>query len=129
MRNIKKLAHLVTAATLQFTRLYQKQAVDWAKVEAAACYVKGVQAVRRQCLFVALQFFALFLLAAAAVMFPLGIVMLLPCALKTKLFLLASLGVIYAGAPLFVLSQLFSEKRWLAFTKSSLIVEKVTRKN
>ena len=67
-------ADLVLDTALEFTRAYKKKAVDWAKIEAAACYVKGVDLVRRQCLFLAMQVFALVLFALSVILFPLVVI-------------------------------------------------------
>lgn len=129
MEKIQKLTDLMIDAALDFTREYQKKATAWAKIEAAACYVKGVHLVRRQCLFLALQFFGLILLSISVIFFPIFLLYFAPFSAPTKLMIVAGLGVIYIGAPLLFFFRLFSEKRWLEFSKTNEIIDKVTSQN
>ena len=61
---LKKFKGLLLDATVGLVKQYQSKSIDLVKLEAAACYVRGVQLLRRQ---VFLLTVVLFLVVTAAV--------------------------------------------------------------
>ena len=115
-------------ATVGVVKQYQSKSIHLVKLEAAACYVRGIQLLRRQVFLLAA---ILFLAAAAAVgviVVPLVWLALAPWSIGVKLWLALLLGVLDIGLPLGILAHLFSEKKWMEFSKSNELMESVLKK-
>ena len=102
---------------------------DLAKMEAAACYVKGVDLVRRQLVFLALRILALFVAAFGIVALPLAVVACLPWPSAAKLAAVFFLGVLYMTFPAVLFCRSLSERRWMEFSRADHFVKEALKKN
>ena len=125
---IKKFIELFFDSTLGLLRQYQKKSFHMARVAAAAVYVQGVQALRKQLLTLFRVLIAAFVMAFALVVTPFFIVMLIPTDPGVKIMLAAFLGLIYILIPAVFLWTLFSEKKWMEISGSERLVETLTKK-
>ena len=126
---LKKFKELFLDATVGLVKQYQSKSIDLVKLEAAACYVRGIQLLRQQVLLLA---WILFLVATAAVgviVVPLVWLALAPWPVAVKLWLAVLLGVVDIGLPLGILAHLLSEKKWMELSKSDELMESVVKKD
>ncbi|MGH7198187.1 MAG: hypothetical protein ACREH5_05560 [Candidatus Omnitrophota bacterium] len=119
MKTARQIADLVLGCAV----------ADLAKIEAAACYVKGVNLVRRQLIFLALRFLFLFVGAFAIVALPLAVVACMPWAPAVKLFGVFLLGTVYLSVPAIILWRSLSQERWMEFSQADRFVEQAIKKN
>jgi len=119
MRTLKGFADLV----------WESAVADLAKIEAAACYVKGVNLVRRQLIFLALRVLWLFVLAFAIVALPLAAVACMPWAPLVKLAGVFVLGAVYVTVPAVILWRSLSQDRWMELSRANRFVEEAVKKN
>ncbi len=129
MEILKKFSDLLFDTALSVVGDYQRKAMDLAKIEAAACYVKGVQVVRRQCLTLLLIVFSLILLAVAIVVIPLTLIFMVPLSLELKIAAVCLMGVLTLGIAFAVLSHFLSSEKWMEFSKSNELVAHAIQKN
>ena len=126
MQFLNKLTDLLYDATLGLLKQYQEKTIDLAKIHAATYLVKAVQIVRRQTLLFVLFVVCLFVLAAGIVILPLALVFLSPWNAGVKVFFVLFLGILDVAIPAAILSRVFSEKKWLEFTKAQELLDKVS---
>jgi hypothetical protein len=119
MRPIRKIADAVLDSTV----------ADLAKIEAAACYVKGVDLVRRQLVFLASRVLWLFIMAFALVALPLAAVVCMPWPPAVKLSAVMALGAVYLTAPAVILWRSLSQEQWMRFSRADRCVEEAVKKN
>lgn len=122
---LKKIADFIYDLTLGLVKQYQSTAVDLAKIEAAAFYLRLVKALREHFVSLVVLLFCLMTAAFGIISIPLAIVLCLELTLKTKILLLVLLGVLYICVPLAVANRYLSEKAWITGTKSDEVLKKV----
>jgi len=116
-------------ATVGLVKQYQSKSINLVKLKAAACYVRGVQLLRRQVLLLATVLFLVATAAVSVIVAPLIWLALAPWPIGVKLWLALLLGALDIGLPLFILSHLLSEKKWMKFSKSDELMESVMKKD
>ena len=116
-------------ATVDLVKQYQARSVDLVKLEAAACYVRGIQILRRQVVLLAAVLFLVATAGVAVIVVPLVWLALAPWPAEVKLWLAALLGVLDIGLPLGALAHLFSEKKWMELSRSDELMENVLKKD
>ena len=126
---LKKFKGLLLDATVGLVKQYQSKSIDLVKLEAAACYVRGVQLLRRQVLLLAAVLFLMATAAVGVIVVPLVWLALAPWPMGTKLWLALLLGVLDIGIPLGILAHLLSEKKWMELSKSDELMESVMKKD
>lgn len=109
---------------------YKKSAVDFAQIETARVYIRGVQVVRNVYVQVALLIVGLLVLMCGFLMLN---VALFACVWHcigpgTAISLLAALGALYFLGPLCVILYLGSERNWMRFSGASEWVSKLIRR-
>jgi hypothetical protein len=122
---IKKFVDLIEDVTIGFFKQYQSNAVDLAKIEAAALYLKIVKLLRDHFLIFSVMLMALLILAVAFVALPAIAVLCAPVAFKTKLLMLSVLALVDIALPLAFLRRFLSEETWLKVSKTDKVLEKV----
>ena len=120
---IKKLKETFIDSTFGLLFRYQKNVLSLAKIHTALFYLKSIQALRKQVLFVVGAIFTLLFLAVALVVAPFMIVLVAPIAVKVKFFLICFLAVLDLGVPSIVLAKGLSEKKWMELFKSDELME------
>ena len=108
---------------------YRLVSLDLFKIQAAAAYVKGVQAVRRWWIGAILLAIVLLLLMVGFVMVHVGFFLWMPWCLVTKAIILLVLGLVYMGLALVVIFKICSEKAWLESSQANKLIEEATRKS
>ena len=126
---LKKFKELFLAATVDLVKQYQSKSIDLVKLEAAACYVRGVQLLRGQILLLAAILFLVATAAVSVIVVPLVWLALAPWPAEVKLWLVVLLGILDIGLPLGILAHLLSEKKWMALSKSDELMESVMKKD
>jgi hypothetical protein len=126
---LKKFKGLLLDATVGLVKQYQSKAMDLVKLEAVACYVRGVQLLRQQVLLVAGILFLVVVSAVAVIIVPLVWLALAPFPYKIKLTLALILGLADIAVPLGILAYLLSEKKWMEFSKSDELLASVMKKD
>jgi hypothetical protein len=124
------LKGLVTAVFFWLVNRYRRVSIEVLKLEAAGCYLKGIQAGRR-------GLFSILKIWLAVFFFALGVV-LLHAALFCGLYLwtqsiaavalgLLVVGGLYVGFILLAAGILLSEKAWMQYFKADKLVADLTR--
>ena len=125
---LKKFKGLLLDATVGLVKQYQSKSIDLVKLEAAACYVRGIQLLRQQVLILAAVLFLVATAAVSVIVVPLVWLALAPWPIGMKLWLALLLGVLDIGLPLGILAYLLSEKKWMELSKSDALMESVMKK-
>ena len=126
---LKKFADLLFDATVGLAKEYQQKTVELAKITAASYYLQVIQALRKHCVSIFLVIFFTLTLVVTVVVTPIALLMLAPWNIAVKMAAVCVLGILYAAVSLYFVMDLFSEKRWLRFSGSEELVEKVASKN
>ena len=121
----KKLGDLLCEIGTTLFQDYQSKAVDLAKIEAAALYIRGIKMLREHFVAVVTLIFSLILLAFAVILVPFVLVFCMDWTAKTKVIVVCVLSVFYIGIPLLLIRRFISEKTWMRMSKSDELLEKV----
>jgi hypothetical protein len=120
---LKRLKDLLYDSTVGLLREYQRKALELAKITAASFYIEGVKKLRQYTLRLFFGLLTIFVLAMVIVVTPLAFIALGPWSPMAKMAALGVYALIYLGACLWALSDFFSEKRWLEFSRSRQLLE------
>lgn len=123
MTVLKKLADFAVEAATEIAGLFKM--LDLIKVQALNYYLQGVQKVRQFCLFLVLVFAALLLFACGFILMHVAFLMYAPLEPLVKFALLLGLGGIYCLFAALFLGRVFSEKKWIEFSKANRWMEEV----
>ena len=126
---LKKFKGLLLDATIGLVKQYQSKSIDLVKLEAAACYVRGIQLLRQQILLLAAILFLVAVSAVAVIVVPLVWLALVPIPHNIKIWLALLLGLLDLGLPLGFLAKLLSEKKWMELSKSDELLASVMKKD
>ena len=126
---IKEIAGALFGEAMGLAKECERNAMDLAKLEAAALYLKAVKKVRRQCLELCGILFLLGIMAAGIVGVPVAVIFLLPWAPALKLGALGVLGAVYLFVPLYILRRAAGEKRWMQWTRAGHLLSTITENN
>ena len=126
---LKKFKELFLDATVGLIKQYQSKSIDLVKLEAAACYVRGIQLLRRQVLLLAAILFLVATAAVGVIVVPFVWLTLAPWPIGVKLWLALFLGVLDISLPLGILAHHLSEKKWMELSKSDELMESVMKKD
>ena len=126
---LKKFKELFVDATLGLVKQYQAKSLDIVKINAAACYIRGVQVLRQQVLVFTLILFLVAMAAVAVVAVPLVLLALTPWSREVKLVVAVLLGAVDISLPLFMAAHFLSEKKWMEFTKSDELIDSLTKES
>ena len=129
MKLSKSFTVSLLVAALDFSKRYQRKAVDLAKIKGASYYLQGVKVLRRQCLIVLATLFSLILLTAGLIVLPAAVVAYSSWTAGTKMLATCGLALGYAGLACAILHHLFSEARWMEFTKANQLLSEVFKEN
>ena len=121
----KKISDLLCDIGSTLLRDYQSKAVDMAKIEAAALYIRGIKALREHFLAVVTLIFSLLLLAFSVILLPLAFILCTDWTAGAKISALGVLSIFYIGIPWIVVRRFLSEKTWMRLSKSDELLEKV----
>ncbi len=120
---LKGLKGLVIDGVVDAVKQYQSKSASLVKIKATLWYIQGVQLLRRQTLVFALILFLVVMAALAIVIVPFILLAIAPWTQNVKWTVALLLGLADIAVPLLLLARLFSEKRWMRFTKSNELLE------
>lgn len=126
------LRSFATAVALWFFNRYRRLSIDLIKLEAAASYLKAIQAVRQGVLSALLLWLGVFIFALGVVMLHTGLFVwlyLLADNLRAVVIGLLSLGCIYVIIILLIVCRAMSERAWMKYFKADKLVADLTRKD
>jgi hypothetical protein len=126
---IKKITDLLYDSTVGLLRDYQRKTIELVKISAASFYIEGIRKLRKHTLYLFYGVAALLMLALAVVITPLAFIALGPWSASAKMIALGVYALIYLGVPILYLRDLFSEKRWMEFTRSQKILDDLASSN
>lgn len=121
----KKLRGLIFDATIGLVREYHQKTVTLARITAVSFYLHAIKALRSAAIVLFLVVLVSAVFAVALVMVPIVLILISPLTMFYKVFWISVLGIVEVGAPLLLLSNLFSEGRWMKFTKSKELVDSI----
>lgn len=124
-----KFKSVIYGLTLGLIKEYQDKTLELVRIQAASVYLKGAQLIHRQIIGLAQLMFLLLVLAIAIVIVPIALVALSVWTLPTKMGVILVLGVIDIAVPAWLVSRLLSEEKWMEFTKSKEILERLKNGN
>jgi len=127
--SLKKLQTLLYDSTVGLFTHCQRTLVKAAKIEVASLYIKVVQNLRWQFLVLTGLWFVLAFLAISLVVAPFMVVLFAPIASNLKFIFVCVLSIVDIAVPAFLLSYFLSEKKWMQFSKSDELIEKVLKGN
>ena len=129
MKLPKNLTGSLLVAALGFSKRYQREAVDLARIKGTSYYLRGVKLFRQQCLVVLATLFSLILLTAGLIVLPLGLIYYSSWPAQIKMIATSVLAISYAGIAFAILHRFFSETRWMEFTKANQLLSEVFKEN
>lgn len=129
MDALDKVKDFLFESTLGLFGRCQKKAVSLAKIQAAAVYLKAIQALHKQAVILALVLFVGFVLAVAIVVAPFMIVLFAPLVPGVKFLLVCLLAVLDLAIPSILLSRLLSERKWMEITKARDFISQALQEN
>ena len=122
---LDKIKNFLYDVTVGFAKEYQARAINLAKIEAAAFYIKAVKTLRQHILALAAVLLSVTVLSVGIVVIPVTLVLCLSLSTQTKVLLLSLLGMFYICIPLAFINRFLSERAWMKMTKSDELLDKV----
>lgn len=114
-----------------FMNRYRRLSIDLVKIEAAACYLKAIQAGRQGLLAALLVWLGVFLFALGVVLLHAGLFACLYLWFQTLAAVaigLLALGGLYVIVILLIVGRFLSERSWMKLFKADKIVAGLTQK-
>jgi len=120
------LGTIVEGVAVWLFKQYRRASLDLVKIQAAMCYVRGVQSARQAFMAGLLLAFCLLLGGCGFVLFHIGLFLIFPW--PWSAVVLMALGTLYMVAVFLALRWLCAEKTWMKFSKADKIVDAAARK-
>lgn len=124
------LKGLLTAAAFWFINRYRRLSIDLVKLEAAAYYLKAIQAGRRGLLAALLLWLAIFIFALGVALLHAGFFLWLYTRTESLFrvaIALLGLGGLYVVSILLIAGGLLSEAAWMKFFRADKLVAELTK--
>ena len=113
---------VVSAAVADYRRL----CVQAVKLEAAACYLRGVRVARGSAIGLVLLGLLICLIGTGLLLVHVGLFIVLPWSLPAKALLAVSLGLVYVIVGWIALRVALAEKTWLQKSGAMAVLKDVT---
>ena len=123
----RKIQDLLYEATFGLALEYRKKTLDLARITAINYYVRGIKVLREAAIALFLVTLASVVFAVAVVVVPVALVLISPWTVTWKWIAVSVLGMADIAAAVFYLANLFSEERWMRFTKSQEFIDQITK--
>ena len=121
------LKGILSAITIQLLQSYRHLSLQLLKIEAAKCYLHGVQMVRASALCLLRNGLAIGLIGVGVLLLHAGLFLLLPWTVKAKALLGILLGVGYIAIGCAALHAAMDEKTWMTKSGFDEMLEAATR--
>ena len=125
----KRFSETVFDSTVGLFQAWQKRSIQMVKIEAAKYYLRTIQMIRRQSLWLVSGLFCVFVLAVAVVVMPVILLVLSPLSLAMKFNIACVLAALDLGIPALFLCSFFSQKNWIRFTRSGELIANAVRED
>ena len=119
------IKNIVGSIALGLLKILQGTLIRSLKIEALKLYIRVVEIARSLSIYYLTSIAMLLLGMVAFVMIHTGILILLPCSLEAKGWIILILGIIYALISCKVIATMCSEKYWLEMTNASKMISDV----
>lgn len=118
---------LTTGLAFRLLETYRRLTVQLLKIEAARCYLHGVQIARLSALGLMQLGLVIALIGVGALLFHAGILVLLPWSIGAKAVLCMVLGLVYVILGVLALRFAMSEKTWMEKSGAAEMLKEATR--
>lgn len=117
---------LLAAIGIKLLDNYRRLSVQLLKIEAARCYVHGVQMARMSALGLMWIGFLIALIGVGALLFHAGLFILLPGSLEVKAAIAMVLGLVYVALGWVALRAALDEKTWMEKSGAAKMLQDAT---
>jgi len=117
---------LLAAIGIKLLDNYRRLSVQLLKIEAARCYLHGVQMARMSALGLMWIGFLIALIGVGALLFHAGLFLLLPGSLEVKAAIAMGLGLVYVGLGYAALRAALDEKTWMEKSGAAKMLQDAT---
>ncbi len=117
---------LLAAIGIKLLDNYRRLSVQLLKIEAARCYLHGVQMARMSALGLMWIGFLIALIGVGALLFHAGLFILLPGSLEVKAAIAMVLGLIYVALGWLALRAALDEKTWMEKSGAAKMLQDAT---
>lgn len=117
---------LLAAIGIKLLDNYRRLSVQLLKIEAARCYLHGVQMARMSVLGLMWIGFLIALIGVGALLFHAGLFILLPGSLEVKAAIAMVLGLIYVALGWLALRAALDEKTWMEKSGAAKMLQDAT---
>ncbi len=124
---LKKFKELLIDATVGLVKQYQAKTLHLVKIEVLSVYIQGIQLLRRQALIFTTLLFLVAVSAIAVVIVPFVLLILVPWPREVKFVLALLIGTGDICVPLLMLKYWLSEEKWMEFTKSNELMDRLLK--
>lgn len=97
------------------------------KIEAVKLYVRIIGTARELSMYYLTCVAMLLLALLAFVMIHVGVLILIPCSIEVKAWIVIILGIIYGLISYTVISNMCSEKHWLEMTNATNMIDEIVK--
>ena len=116
------LKGVLAASAVTLLENYRQLSVHMLKIEAAKSYLHGVQMARQSALGLLEMGLLIGLVSLGALLFHVGLFMLLPWSVKAKALLVMFLGLAYVAAGVVAMRKAMSERVWMEKSGAAKLV-------
>jgi hypothetical protein len=124
---LKFIKGIVVSMASGLLRILQGTVIRSLKIEAVKLYVRLVGMARSLSIYYLTCVAMLLLAMLAFIMIHAGILILLPCSLEAKGWIILILGIIYGIISCKVIATMCSEKYWLDMTNASSMINDIVK--
>ncbi len=124
---LKFIKGIVVSMASGLLRILQGTVIRSLKIEAVKLYVRLVGIARSLSLYYLTCVAMLLLAMLAFIMIHAGVLILIPCSLQAKGWIILILGIIYGSISCKVIATMCSEKYWLEMTNASNMINDIVR--
>lgn len=117
---------LLAVTAIKLVDNYRHLSVQLLKIEAAKCYLRGVQMARMSAICLIRLGLLIVLIGIGALLFHAGLFFLLPLTLEAKAILGMFLGLVYVATGCFTLYASMNEKAWMDKSGATEMLKKAT---
>lgn len=128
MKNIFSIFSLLLYVFTDSLKQSKEKSIDLAKIEAAIYYLKIIKTVRRVYLGGFFLLVSLILMVNGFMFMHVAFFYYVPWNRETKALTILLLGICYLIIPLAFYLYFASQKKWMKFSRSDELVQKITRK-
>ena len=117
---------LLAGTAIQLLDNYRRLSIQLLKIEAARCYLRGVQAARMSAIGLIGIGLVVGFICVGVLIFHAGLFILLPWSVTTKAILGLFLGLVYAALGGYALYAAMNEKTWMEKSGAAKMLKDVT---